>query len=643
MKNIKIILSLFILFNSLTVWASNTTQMPIKVNVDATVSLTPVDGSGGAEEFSVDANIEKVLNFTYYSTNSSADYTLQVISQDEFYADTTLTITVNMWYTNVKTITLNEKQLPTDTAYLPVRTNINAKLIATPLEMIQGGTPGSFEYDLNANEYLTLHLPVETDLPISITKTFKQDQNILVSQINRKLDILLPTEYLGGEILLTSPNGRIIGKTSMTSSISNSVSIPNIASGIYFITIRKSSKYHFSHKVNLTSGNLLINTKFSNGYNNKRKQRTFTNNQTRSRATEARYRFEFQSKDSDYRDSTFELTLTGQQNRKQYIRLVDPSDTNGYTFEELVDSAFYEELFPHRYSKDPEYQPAGPDGDFYSYSAFRDAAEEMKKFKAIIYTKPGAGGDKVKVTYSDGSTHTYYSIGGYEDHLGTETSSNVDYADFLNEGAYEIILEELVAFLAHIASETTGGGDAMPDGRWAWGLLNIHETGMSESTTSSGYTVPNHSIYPSAANQSYHGRGPKQLSWNYNYGQFSDFVYKDGSVLVNNPNKVAQEGKLAFMAAIWFWMTPQGAKPSCHQVMAETWIPTQKDIDAGRTETKFGQTTNIINGGVECGGSFLPANSEKRVGHYRYFEDKVGIVGEDKCDCANLKNYNEVR
>ncbi|KAF4364722.1 hypothetical protein G4B88_028645 [Cannabis sativa] len=47
-------------------------------------------------------------------------------------------------------------------------------------------------------------------------------------------------------------------------------------------------------------------------------------------------------------------------------------------------------------------------------------------------------------------------------------------------------------------------------------------------------------------------------------------------------------------------MTPQGNKPSSHDVIIGRWSSSQSDRSAGRAPG-FGVITNIINGGLECG------------------------------------------
>ena len=67
-------------------------------------------------------------------------------------------------------------------------------------------------------------------------------------------------------------------------------------------------------------------------------------------------------------------------------------------------------------------------------------------------------------------------------------------------------------------------------------------------------------FYPSSPAEQYFGRGPIQLSWNYNYGAFSkalvESTYDSKMFLLENPSEAASNGYVAFTAGLWFWMTP---------------------------------------------------------------------------------------
>lgn len=77
---------------------------------------------------------------------------------------------------------------------------------------------------------------------------------------------------------------------------------------------------------------------------------------------------------------------------------------------------------------------------------------------------------------------------------------------------------------------------------------------------------------------------------------------------LENPHLIAQDGSLAMSSGIWFYMTPQDPKPSMHDVMTGFFVPNDIDIQKN-IGADFGTTTNIINGGLECGFHSEKANS----------------------------------
>ena len=66
--------------------------------------------------------------------------------------------------------------------------------------------------------------------------------------------------------------------------------------------------------------------------------------------------------------------------------------------------------------------------------------------------------------------------------------------------------------------------------------------------------------WPPNPDKQYFGRGPIQLSWNYNYGAFSNILveseYNSKMFLLDNPEEVVRDGYVAFAASLWFYMTP---------------------------------------------------------------------------------------
>nr|POE55511.1 endochitinase [Quercus suber] len=199
---------------------------------------------------------------------------------------------------------------------------------------------------------------------------------------------------------------------------------------------------------------------------------------------------------------------------------------------------------------------------------------------------------------------------------------------FGTTGDTDVRKREIAAFLGQTSQETSGGWATAPDGPYSWGYCFVRERFPGSS-----YCAPNPN-YPCAPGQEYYGRGPIQLSWNYNYGQCGEALELN---LLNNPDLVATDPVISFKTALWFWMTPQSPKPSCHDVITGNWNPTSADIAAGRLPG-YGTTTNIINGGLECGQGWNE-RVEGRIGFYKRYCDFLGVGYGDNLDCYNQRTF----
>ncbi|MDD4970519.1 MAG: chitinase [Paludibacter sp.] len=196
---------------------------------------------------------------------------------------------------------------------------------------------------------------------------------------------------------------------------------------------------------------------------------------------------------------------------------------------------------------------------------------------------------------------------------------------------------ELAAFLANIAQETSGGWNEAPGGYFKWGLYFVEEMEDSTKNSYADYTKKN---YPPVPGKSYMGRGPKQLSWNYNYGQFSEAWYGSKDTLLIHPERLAHDPVLSFASAIWFWMTPQFPKPSCHDIMSGSWKPNANDLLKGRVPG-FGATVNVINGGVECGNGTDLQKTSYRYNYYLYFCKYFNVTPGDNITCTNQRPFGQ--
>ncbi|MEB5749075.1 PKD domain-containing protein [Leclercia adecarboxylata] len=214
-----------------------------------------------------------------------------------------------------------------------------------------------------------------------------------------------------------------------------------------------------------------------------------------------------------------------------------------------------------------------------------------------------------------------------------------------------ICRKELATMFAHFAQETGGHESWRPEAEWRQALVYVREMGWSEGQKG-GYNgecnpdVWQGQTWPCGKDKdgdflSYFGRGAKQLSYNYNYGPFSEAMFGDVRTLLDKPELVADTW-LNLASAIFFFAYPQPPKPSMLQVIDGTWQPNDHDKANGLVPG-FGVTTQIINGGVECGGPTEIAQSENRIKYYKEFANylKVPVPENEVLGCANMKQFDE--
>ncbi|GAA1601472.1 glycoside hydrolase family 19 protein [Catellatospora bangladeshensis] len=165
------------------------------------------------------------------------------------------------------------------------------------------------------------------------------------------------------------------------------------------------------------------------------------------------------------------------------------------------------------------------------------------------------------------------------------------YPAFAKSGSATVQRQEAAAFLANVHHETGG-------------LVYIVEQNTANyphyCDASQSYGCP-------AGQAAYYGRGPIQLSWNFNYNAAGNAL---GLPLLTNPWLVQTDAAVAWKTGIWYWMTQNGpGTMTPHNAMVN---------GAG-----FGETIRSINGSIECNGG-NPAQVQSRVTKYQQF---VGILG----------------
>ncbi|CAL9752971.1 unnamed protein product, partial [Musa acuminata subsp. burmannicoides] len=151
---------------------------------------------------------------------------------------------------------------------------------------------------------------------------------------------------------------------------------------------------------------------------------------------------------------------------------------------------------------------------------------------------------------------------------------------------------EIAAFFAHATHET---------GHFCY----IEEI----DGASKNYCDEKHTEWPCVAGKGYYGRGPLQLSWNYNYGPAGQSIGFDG---LNAPETVANDVVVSFKAALWFWMN------NCHSA-----------ITSGQG---FGATIRAINGDLECDGKNTETMNA-RVGYYKDYCSQFGVDPGSNLTC----------
>jgi len=185
--------------------------------------------------------------------------------------------------------------------------------------------------------------------------------------------------------------------------------------------------------------------------------------------------------------------------------------------------------------------------------------------------------------------------------------------------------QELGNMFAHFQQETAG-------------LFYIEE--INKFPYCSQWTPWVFKNFPCSPGQHYYGRGAKQLSWNYNYGAFSQAMYGDPKILLDNPDLVATTW-LNFASGIWFFVTPQPPKPSMLDIVIGNWQPNGVEF-AGHILPGLGATTMVINGAKECGQNpENPTASLNRQRYYTSFAQALGLdISGEKLDCMDMVPFS---
>jgi predicted chitinase len=190
------------------------------------------------------------------------------------------------------------------------------------------------------------------------------------------------------------------------------------------------------------------------------------------------------------------------------------------------------------------------------------------------------------------SRNSFYTYAGLVDAMNK-------YPAFATTGTDTVRRQEAAAFLANVGHETGG-------------LVYIDEINTAVWGT---YCDASQSYGCPAGQTAYHGRGPIQLSWNFNYKAAGDALGVD---LLHSPNLVATNASISWQTGLWYWMTGTGnAGTTSHNAMVNG--------------QGFGTTIRAINS-IECNGGNA-AQMQDRVNLYQSYTATLGVSAGSNLTC----------
>jgi predicted chitinase len=182
--------------------------------------------------------------------------------------------------------------------------------------------------------------------------------------------------------------------------------------------------------------------------------------------------------------------------------------------------------------------------------------------------------------------NAFYTYQGLLDAIGK-------FPGFASTGSDTVKKQEAAAFLANAAHET---------GRFVYLVEQNTSNYPHYCDWSQPYGCP-------AGQAAYYGRGPLQLSWNFNYKAAGDYLGLD---LLGNPYQVEQQASVAWQTGLWYWFTGKGATATTSH-------------DAMVNGAGFGATIRAINGGLECNGQ----NTDQMQDRVNLYQQYTSLLGAD--------------
>ncbi|MFF7652256.1 glycoside hydrolase family 19 protein [Streptomyces sp. NPDC007983] len=211
----------------------------------------------------------------------------------------------------------------------------------------------------------------------------------------------------------------------------------------------------------------------------------------------------------------------------------------------------------------------------------------------------GGGGTSGFVVSEAQFNQMFPNRNGFYSYQGL-TAALSAYPGFANTGSDTVKRQEAAAFLANVSHETGG-------------LVHIVEQNTANYPHYCDWNRP----YGCPAGQAaYYGRGPIQLSWNFNYKAAGDAL---GIDLLGNPWLVQNDSAVSWKTALWYWNTQTGPG-------------TMTPHNAMVNQRGFGETIRSINGSLECNGG-NPGQVQSRIDAYQRFVQILGTTPGSNLGC----------
>lgn len=199
------------------------------------------------------------------------------------------------------------------------------------------------------------------------------------------------------------------------------------------------------------------------------------------------------------------------------------------------------------------------------------------------------------------------AVGKFPAFCGESNSSTYSEDDYCKR--------ELSAFFTHVYHSSNG-------------MSEVKDPACADSTSVTDCGFKTDQI-TSLESSFFYGRGPLALKGDVQYAAFSKAFFEGfdrSSDLLDDPNRVSDDGYTSFASALWKYMVPLPSQPSAHNVMSGFYVPNSSDLQAGHT-AGFGTTIQIFDK-THCGTWHKSQGSIDRVNLFKSYEEDLGLAAE---------------